>query len=565
MSVNIYARATKLTDVCGRVNYATNPEKQEHLLATASSVDQEYWERLARDSQAAFLAAGGKRTVRSKKGKMVQAKCCEAREIVMDLPNDAQEREDLGALAQEIVDDFKARTGADCVVAIHLNATEKNLHIHLIFSERELLEEPEIRIADRNAFIDEEGRRRRTKKEILGADGQLRPGCRIVPKGEAISERYFGEKNPMFKDKGWLYSYKHDAAEWINERLDPDEKREVFDKFGPYLAQRKVGKAIYSEKEEIRKVAENNQEWNRNVKIYNDLVKRGKIDRDTALQKKTQIALAPDQLQELKAVIAEAHLSADMLQPYHKKAAEAAAAKAGQGVRTKDDPEAESKRMLRDAYRRSQIAWKKYRDAYEGSLERRAALAEARAISAEILRRERELGYDRPTATSERRKAVWDAYAAYRDDAAQNEDLQAYRENVSKQRSAAWQAFSEDLEEYQDLRRRRVRGGQREQALGRLQASSARLNEARAESQMLHRAYRLQQQYRSYALELASDPNVSEVDANLALQKYKAAARRLQEPTPEKVKELQRQFSDMQRSRRIQEEKAARDQNRENR
>ena len=552
MSVNIYARATKLTDVCGRVDYASNPDKQEHLLAVASTVEQDYWEKLAADSQAAFLAAGGKRLVRSKTGKMVPAKCCEARELVIDLPNDAQDQ-DLQQLAQEIVAEFKARTGADCMVAIHLNEAENNLHIHLIFSERELLEEPEIRIADRNAFIDEEGRRRRTKKEILDADGQLRSGCRIVPKGEVISARYFGDKNPMFKDRGWLYSYKHDAASWINERLDPSEKREVFDKFGPYLAQRKVGKAIYSKDPAIRKVAEDNQEWNRAVKDYNNRVRTGQVKLEDAHLIKTQISLAPNQLLELQAVLADIRCQTEDLRPDERAALEALAKQAGLKKRTMVDLDAAQKAKLRDAYRRAHLARQQARMATD-NLEKRIKWAEARAVSSEIHRLRRDLGYNDPLTTRERRSAVWDAFADERAAYAENEKLKAYKERVAKNRAAAAERLGTAKLEYQALGRRASRS-EKEAALKKIDEARSEYAAVKKESQMLNQAYRLQQQYRSFALELASDPNVPQEDANRALEKYKIAARRLQNPTEETIRELQRHLSDLQRSQKLRDDK----------
>lgn len=45
--------------------------------------------------------------------------------------------------------------------------------LHLIFSERTLLPEPEIKIAARSVFFDEADKRVRTKKEIMGEDGKM--------------------------------------------------------------------------------------------------------------------------------------------------------------------------------------------------------------------------------------------------------------------------------------------------------------------------------------------------------------------------------------------------------
>lgn len=564
MSVNIYARATKLTDVCGRVDYASSENRQEHLLATASTVELQYWTKLAKDCQAAFLASGGART-RMVKGKPVKDKCCEGREIVIDLPNKAQTEEDLQKLAEEIVADFKRRTGAECMVGIHLNHKENNLHIHLIYSERDLLLEPEIRIADRNAFIDEEGRRRRTKKEILDENGQLRPGCKIVPKGEVISERYFGDKNPMFKDMGWLYSFKQEMADWINERLDPDEKREVFDKFGPYLAQKHIGKGTPEEKEaQIR-------EWNRTVKFFNGLVKDGVIDQKYAAEKKTQVALAPDQTLELKAVLAEIYCKKLPLTPDQKQRYENWMAQAGTVPRENTGGDEDLKRKLREAHRKANLAWKTYRNANPGSLESKMLMVEARKMSGEIERLRRQLGYDRPITTRERQRAIWAVHADNKAAVIESGDLQRQKQAAYEARAAKWDAYKKQKAVFDQLdpgwhRRadgRWTRGKLLEvpegynEAKYNMQMAREEYNQARKNVQLFNRARELETAYRRFALDLASDPDVSDADVARAKEKYQAAARRLRNPTQSTCNELQHQLSDLKKSQRTRDAKAA--------
>ena len=58
--------------------------------------------------------------------------------------------------------------------ALHHNKAKTNYHIHLVFSERKMLEQPEVKIATRNMFYDEQGKHRRTKKEVLDEQGNLR-------------------------------------------------------------------------------------------------------------------------------------------------------------------------------------------------------------------------------------------------------------------------------------------------------------------------------------------------------------------------------------------------------
>lgn len=270
-------------------------------MATATTISMpEFWQRLSVDSQTAFRQAGGCKT--KDDGTAMQA--CEAREIHGQLPNSALEVMPPEQLALAVATDFKDRYGVDCLVAIHYNKTKTNLHYHVMFPERQLLEEPVIQVADRNVFLDADGIRKRTKKEITDADGQLLPGCSIIKKGEVLSARYFGNKNPMFAEKSWMNEYRHTMADWINENLHPDELRTVFDRNGPYLAQVHIGKGTPAPKRLKM------EEWNALTKEFNYIVDVGGMTHAEAREFKTRIELSPDRNQELKAVLAELYREA---------------------------------------------------------------------------------------------------------------------------------------------------------------------------------------------------------------------------------------------------------------
>ena len=287
-TIAVFDRATPLPGVVGRVDYISNPDRQEHLEAFASTVDDPlFWKRLAKDSQTAWKQSGGNREGTS---------CCEAREVQFSLPNSARDR-DLNKLAQQVVLNFKKKHGVDCCAAVHWNAAENNLHIHLIYSERQLLSEPVIRKAERNAFIDENGIRKRTKKEILDENGELRRGCKIVPKGEVLSERYFGDKNREFGTKIWLKNHKQEIADWINSELNPDLKRVVFDPNGPFLPQMHVGKGRPKEQQERV------EEYNRQVKAFNYMVSEGIISEEHGYRIKTYVNLSPNKSQALAGLL----------------------------------------------------------------------------------------------------------------------------------------------------------------------------------------------------------------------------------------------------------------------
>lgn len=69
-----------------------------------------------------------------------------------------------GQAAETFTEHFKQNYGVECIAALHHNKRKTNYHIHLIFSERKLLDEPVEKIATRNMFYDENGKHVRTKK-----------------------------------------------------------------------------------------------------------------------------------------------------------------------------------------------------------------------------------------------------------------------------------------------------------------------------------------------------------------------------------------------------------------
>ena len=163
---------------------------------------------------------------------------------------------------KKFTDLLKDKYGVECVSALHHNKSQTNYHINLVFAERKELPEPQIKIASRNMFYDENGRHCRTKKEILDADGNVRKGCYIIPKGEPYSGHYFEPKNPYFKDRKFLQELKEGYTELINEQIGREENRlEVYRKDSIFLPTKKIGK----NNPKVEYIMQNNravQDWN---------------------------------------------------------------------------------------------------------------------------------------------------------------------------------------------------------------------------------------------------------------------------------------------------------------
>lgn len=230
MGRNVYVHMTKLHGVKGRIKYISSHDRQEDLYAVYETCDRSFWEKLAAENQKDFRRSG------------TAGKCIEAREFIIALPEHFADY-DSDALLREYTELFKSTYGVECISALHHNKRKTNYHIHLIFSERKLLEEPVRKIASRNMFYDEKGKHVRTKKEILDEKGELRSGCSIIRKGEIYEEHLFDKKISKFKEKNFNDEVKHLYAEKMNERMaETGYKMTVFDKNGPYLPTKKIGK-----------------------------------------------------------------------------------------------------------------------------------------------------------------------------------------------------------------------------------------------------------------------------------------------------------------------------------
>ena len=124
-------------------------------------------------------------------------KCIESRELIIALPESFVDYNP-SVLLEVFTNHFRRNYGVECISALHHNKRKTNYHIHLIFSERKLLEKPIEKVATRNMFYDETGRHVRTKKEILDGNGQIREGCKIIPKGEVYERKLFTIKDSRY-------------------------------------------------------------------------------------------------------------------------------------------------------------------------------------------------------------------------------------------------------------------------------------------------------------------------------------------------------------------------------
>ena len=253
MRRNSFIEMAKLHSLSGRMTYISSHAKQEYLYEVyATEPDREFWWELAKCNREEFEKSG------------TNGKCIEARELMIALP-ESFINYDHDYLLKRMVDGFNKQYGVECFAALHHNKRKTNLHIHMIFAERKRLEQPMEKVATRNMFYDEQGHHVRTKKEILDGDGNIRKGCKIIKKGEVYERKIFTTKNGCFKQESFLDEVKVFYTDLINQMVIDDKDRlSVFDKNGPYLATKKVGKNN-PKAEEIKADNEIRMEWNRVV------------------------------------------------------------------------------------------------------------------------------------------------------------------------------------------------------------------------------------------------------------------------------------------------------------
>lgn len=221
---------SKLQNVKGRIYYISSPIRQENLYAVYETTDRNYWTELAKCNQMEFMKSG------------TEGNCIEARELIIALPENFVDY-DCKVLLKVFTEHLRQNYGVECVAALHHNKRKTNYHIHLIFSERVLLDDPVEKTASRSMFFNEKGKHVRTKKEILDEYGMIRKGCQIVKKGEVYERNLFSTKDSRFKSEKFLNDIKHSYTDLINLYVrDEKEKLNVFDPNGAYLPMKKIGK-----------------------------------------------------------------------------------------------------------------------------------------------------------------------------------------------------------------------------------------------------------------------------------------------------------------------------------
>lgn len=246
---NIYARMTKINNAQGRSNYIGDPKRQEAILLQRKDLVHGWGVVSIYEKE------------KSHKGKTNW----EAREIVVALPNKlSNDLKELEKVCEELVEKLIGKNHEN-EYAVHWNKGRTNLHVHLLFSEREreILNSP--KEYKRDMWYDKETNRM-TKANALGAELRYKKGERM--KDDQGNLRYdfkdFTPKDPKFTEQSFLYTQRYTIQEVLKNH---GYALDVQDNSTPYLSQKKLFKGASSEYLDIAK------QYNDEVKLYNIAVK----------------------------------------------------------------------------------------------------------------------------------------------------------------------------------------------------------------------------------------------------------------------------------------------------
>ena len=102
-------------------------------------------------------------------------------------------------------------------------------------------------------------------EETLDEAGNIRKRCKVIKKGEIYEKKLFTSKNTRFKQEDFLDEVKLFYTRMINRWVtDEKDRLTVFDRNGPYLATKKIGKNN-PKAEQIEKDNKLRMDWNREV------------------------------------------------------------------------------------------------------------------------------------------------------------------------------------------------------------------------------------------------------------------------------------------------------------
>lgn len=201
MAITTFSRMSKIRNAAGRSDYISNTSRQEEIVLHEDH-KQHTWREYSEYEKANQRSASANN---------------EAREIIVALPNDlAEQPEKLSGLCREI---SKQTLGEkrDYEFAVHWNKDRTNLHAHILFSERERVQELEPKVYKRDMWYDKET----NKMAKAGAAGAELRYCKgEIQRNSDGTPKYSGDpftaKDKKFIAKQYLQDCNKAVCEVLN-------------------------------------------------------------------------------------------------------------------------------------------------------------------------------------------------------------------------------------------------------------------------------------------------------------------------------------------------------------
>ena len=258
---NVYARTTNLKNASGRSDYINDIAKQEEIVLTRKEQKHEW----------SFYDEY--ELSHSQKGQINNS----AREEVIALPNELYEdKEKLQAVCNDLATNLLGHN-RDFEYAVHWNKTRTNLHMHLIYSERERvdLSNAQPKIYKKDIWYDIETNKL-AKANSTGAELRYKKGD--IQRDKEGNIKYNEEpltiKDKKFIQKSWIeFLHKEVQSTLKAHGYDLD----VQDKTTPFLSQKKLFKG---QNKELRQIT---LEYNKTVREHNKQVKLA-LKNDSSLE-----------------------------------------------------------------------------------------------------------------------------------------------------------------------------------------------------------------------------------------------------------------------------------------
>ncbi|WP_304841966.1 hypothetical protein [Dubosiella newyorkensis] len=247
---SVYARVAKISNAVDRSNYLKDEKRQEEIVLHKENMQNSWQEH------SSFEKGHQKTNVANN----------EALEVHIALPNSlANDKQMLDRvcddLAHEIIVENK-----DYEYAVHWNHNRTNLHVHILFSERENQTELEPKIYKKDIWQDKDTHKL-AKANAVNAELVHRKG--EVQRDKEGNIKYqtdvFKPKDKQYISRNWVQSVRDITQKVLKAH---GYELDLTTKDSPYLPQKKLYKGARED------YLEKAREWNKEVKRYNEGVKQ---------------------------------------------------------------------------------------------------------------------------------------------------------------------------------------------------------------------------------------------------------------------------------------------------